>query len=60
MDLPTHGPDAWTRIVDQTCSLDLWTVPAWNLKNKELFRIGLVDRPRVGGVRLVDRPRVEP
>ena len=27
-----------------------WTVPAWSLKNKELFRIGLLDFPRLGGV----------
>ena len=34
-------------------------VPGWSLKNKELFRIGLVDQPRVGGVRprLVDPKR---
>ena len=27
--------------------MDLWIVPAWSLKNKEVFRIGLVDCPRV-------------
>ena len=27
--------------------LDSWIVLAWSLKNKELFRIGLLDRPRV-------------
>ena len=37
-----------------------WIVPAWSPKNKDLFRIGLVDCPRVRDVRLVDRPRVEP
>ena len=51
---PTHGPNSWTWLLDPTCCpiLDLWIVhvwevftswivPAWNLKNKELFRIGL-------------------
>ena len=27
--------------------MDSWIVPAWSLKYKELFRIGLVDHPRV-------------
>ena len=36
-----------------------WT-DLWSLKNKELFWIGLVDHLRVGGVQLVDCPRVEP
>ena len=27
--------------------LDLWIVPAWSPKNKEVFRIGFVDCPRV-------------
>ena len=27
--------------------LDLWIVHAWSLNNKEVFRIGLVDRPCV-------------
>ena len=35
-------------------------VHAWSLKNKALFQIGLVDSLRVAGVRLVDRPRMEP
>ena len=39
------------RIVDQ---------PAWSLKNKEFFQIGLVDRLGVVGVQLVDCPRLEP
>ena len=39
---------------DPTRSLD-----SWSLTNKELFLIGLVDQPHMGGVRLVDRPRVE-
>ena len=26
----------------------------WNLKNKDLFRIELGDRPRIGGVQLMD------
>ena len=39
---------------------DWWIAPALSPKNKELFQIGLVDRPRVGGVQLVDRARVEP
>ena len=25
--------------------MDSWIVPTWSLKNKEVFRIGLVDRP---------------
>ena len=61
---------------DRPRGLDSWTVPAWSLKNKELFFIGPVDRPRVepykgGGIQdwtcgpstrigLVDRPCVEP
>ena len=24
-----------------------WIIPTWSLKNKEVFRIGLLDRPRV-------------
>ena len=40
--------------------LDLWNVPAWNLKEEEFFRIGLLDCPLVVGVQLVDLPRVEP
>ena len=27
--------------------MDLWIVPAWNLKNKEVFLVELVDRPHV-------------
>ena len=61
-------PDSWTQLVGPNCGPELWTQLVhptrepnlWSLKNKELFRIGLVDRPRVGGVRLVDHPRVEP
>ena len=42
------------------CSgLDSLTV-SWSLKNKELFPTGLMDRPRVRGVPLMDCPRVEP
>ena len=26
--------------------MDLWIVPAWSFKNKEVFQIRLVDRPR--------------
>ena len=30
------------------CSgLDSWIVPMWSLKNKMVFRIGLMDRPHV-------------
>ena len=47
-DFPCMGG---VQIVDQ---------PAWSLKNEEFFRIGVVDRLRVVGVQLVDRPRVEP
>ena len=64
----TCGPDLWTQLVDTTHGPDLCTrllvltrgPDTWNLKNKELLRIGLVDRPRMGGVQLVDRPRMEP
>ena len=56
---PTPGPNLWTQLVDPTCGPDLWPV-ARGLKNEELFRIGLVDRPCAGGVRLVDRGHVEP
>ena len=47
--------------------MDSWIVHAWSLKNKELFRIGLVDCPcvepynkEVFRIGLVDCPRVEP
>ena len=39
---------------------DLWIVLEWSPKNKDLFRIGIVDRPCMEGVSHVDRPRVEP
>ena len=53
---------------------DLWIIPTRSLKNKELFQIGLMDRPRVKPknkelfrIKLVDRPgfcsgsaRIEP
>ena len=38
------GLDSW--IVHSWELFDLWIVPAWTLKNKELFWIGLVDNPR--------------
>ena len=64
MERPTRGPESWTRIVDPNCGPDLFTRLVHStcgaLKKKELFRIGLVNRPRVGDVRLVDRPCVEP
>ena len=33
--------------VDRPRGLDSWTVPVWSPKNKELFRNGLMDCPRV-------------
>ena len=55
---PTRGPNSWTQLVDQNCGPNLWTqlvdptrgLDLWSLKNKELFQIGLVERPRKGGV----------
>ena len=35
--------------MDANCGPDPWIIPAWSLINKELFRIELMDRPRVGG-----------
>ena len=49
---PTRG-HAWE-------VFDSWVVSMWSLKNKELFRIGLVDCQRVGGVPFVDCPHIEP
>ena len=46
----TYGPD----FLDSTHGPNLWSP-----KNKELSRIGLVDCPRMGGVQLMDRPKVE-
>ena len=47
-------PEDWTRgasprigLVERPRGLDSWSVPAWSLKNKEWFRIGLVDCPRM-------------
>ena len=52
---PTHRA-----LKARSCSgLNLWT-NFWSLKNKEVFLIRLVDHPHVGGLRLVDRPCVEP
>ena len=50
--LSIHPPD-WTRgsspggalKTKSSSGLDSWIVPGWSLKNKEVFRIGLVDRP---------------
>ena len=50
--------DSW--IVHGLEMLDWWIAPGLSPKNEELFRMGLVDRRRMGGVRLVDRARVEP
>ena len=47
---PTRGPEQWNRMVHPTCSPD-----QWSLKNKELFRIELMNRPRKGGVDLKTR-----
>ena len=44
----THGPSLRGVLKTRSCSgLDLWIVPGWSLKNKEVFRIGLMDRPCV-------------
>ena len=44
----TCGPSMRGAFKKRSCSgLDLWTVHAWNFKKKDLFRIGLMDRPRV-------------
>ena len=75
----TCGPNSWTWLVDSTQIMDLtcgpnsWIVPMWNLKNKELLQIGLVDWPRFEAfdwwsfknkelflIGLVDCPCVEP
>ena len=37
---PNREPDSWTQLMDPICGPD-----SWSLKNKEFFRIGLVDRP---------------
>ena len=53
---PVEGviPCYYSALKTRRCSgLDSWIVPAWSLKNKEVFRVGLVDG-------LVDRPRMEP
>ena len=46
---------------------DSWIVPKWSLKTKEVFRIGLGDRPawslkntEVFRIRLKDHPHVDP
>ena len=52
---PTRGPELWTWLVHPTHGTD-----SWSLKSEELFQIGLVDYPCVGGARLVDCSHVEP
>ena len=55
---PTHRPNLWTWLMDLTHGPYLWTLfmdltcgtHSWSLKNKELFRTGLIDGPWVGGV----------
>ena len=51
LDLWTQivAPDSFTRLIRLTRGPDFCS-----LKNKQLLRIGLVDQPRVGGVRLVE------
>ena len=46
---PNRGPDSFTRLIHLTLGPD-----SWSLKNKQLFRIGLVDQRREGGVQLVE------
>ena len=55
--------DSW--IIHAWEVIDSWIVPAWSFKNKELFPIVLVDRPRMEPLKeelfrigLVDRLRV--
>ena len=44
----TCGSSPLGALKRRRCSgLDLWIVPAWSLKNEEVFRIGLVDLPCV-------------
>ena len=38
---------AWSLKTRRCTGSDSWIVPAWSLKNKEVFRIGLVDRDHV-------------
>ena len=38
------------RIVHVWELFDWWMVPAWSLKNLELFRIGLAKSPKIGEV----------
>ena len=52
-------PNSWARLVDQLVNPTHGPY-LWSLKNKDLFRIGLIDCPSVVGVQLVNRPRVEP
>ena len=58
LDQPTYEPNLWTRIMDPTCSLDVFTrlmdltcgADLLSCKEKDLFQIGHVDQPGVGGV----------
>ena len=44
----TRGSSPRGALKSRRCSgLDSWIVPAWSLKNEEVFQIELVDRPRV-------------
>ena len=47
----TRGSSTCGPLKTRSCSkLDLWVVLAWSHKNKELFQIGLMDRPNMAGV----------
>ena len=50
---------AWSHKNKELFRLDSWT-DLWGLKSVELFKVGLMDRPHVGGVQLMDGPHVEP
>ena len=44
----TRGSSPHGALKTRRCSkLDLWVVPAWSLKNKDVFRIRLVDHARM-------------
>ena len=50
----TRPPNLFTRLIHPIGQTD-----SCSLRNKDFFRIALGDRPRVGGVKIVDRPCVE-
>ena len=38
---------AWSLKMRRCSGVDSWIVPAWSLKSEEVFRIGIVDCPRL-------------